>query len=271
MDELLRIAAALAGAAGLLIIFLDFISTTIGASSFSIFSHRIAAAAFRLLRRILPDRNVTRWMIGPLILSAVAAWWILGVSVSWTLIFQGSAVSVVSSAGGQAGGWWMDYGYVGQVLSTLGGSLGKPGGELWAVVAVAVAVNGMVILTLSVSFVLNNTQAVSAGRAFLASAEVYKARGEPFHPALLSDLAGLVSNLNSVPFALYYSSHLEDRRLPDGLIRLAEAAGEGPHTRTLQTILRDLPYFHHGAEADADTYLHHLRRWAERFDFGDRG
>lgn len=83
-----------------------------------------------------------------------------------------------------------------------------------------VGVNGMIVLTLSVSFVLNTTQTVAAGRAFLAHAAAVEALdGEPNGD--LKPLADLVSQLNSVPHALYYSAPDPALRLPQGLERFA--------------------------------------------------
>jgi hypothetical protein len=257
------------GAVLLCLIVADFLLTTIGASYHAILSHRVARISWHVFRTCLPDWPSARVCIGPIVMTAVAAFWILSTSFAWAMIFQLEDSSIVRTDGASPAVWWMDFAYVGHLLSTLGGSLGKPGDIGWSLAAVMVAVNGMVILTLSVSFVLNTTQAVAEGRAFLATLEALDGKFAA-DTGIVAQLASLVSNLNSVPLALYYSAPRPSRRLPAGLTRLYEKAlkeGDPAALHALRSLLQGLPRFEPEDPEDQEKYLQDLQRWANRYEF----
>ncbi|WP_417525331.1 hypothetical protein [Marinovum sp.] len=267
--DLAGILLALVGVLLLLIVVADFLLVTISAAFFEVPSHRIASSMWRLVSWALPDRRWVRVCIGPVVMTSVASYWIIGTALAWTLIFQLQSRAIVRSADEAPAAWWMDMAYVGHLLSTLGGSLGKPGDVGWALAAVLVAVNGMVILTLSVSFVLNTTQAVSQGRAFLTTAELLDGRVADT-PGTLADLATLIVRLNSVPMALYYSSPFETRRLPRGLVTLFRGAverGDAQAIRAWRIALAELPRFYPPDGLDDHAYLDALERWSQQFEF----
>lgn len=258
---------AVLGICALLAVFADFLLTTVAITDRKLPSRRVSRAAWQVLRRILPHSAGGRTVIGPLVLSSIAAFWISGTAFAWLLIFQGSETSVVLSGSRQPAGWLMDLGFVGESLSTLGGGNSKPGSPGWELATVLVGVNGMIVLTLSVSFVLNTTQTVTAGRAFLAHAAASQELGNS--PAdELKPLADLVSALNSVPHALYFSAPDPAFRLPEGLVRFAanwqEKRGD---LNGLRTILSGLPNFEVPAEADDAEFLARLRDWSAGFKF----
>jgi hypothetical protein len=131
------------------------------------------------------------------------------------------------------------------------------------------AVNGMVILTLSVSFVLMTTQTVAQGRAALAQCDLYAAGGTG-RDSLLAALASLASHLNAVPLALYYSAPRPDRRLPERLVRLVEEAvaeNDPAFLRQLRIPLSDLPFFSPAPDLTDEAFVHALRQWSRGFIF----
>lgn len=245
----------------------DFLLTTVAITDKQLPSRRVARVAWRLLKHVLPETSGGRTLIGPLVMAAIGAFWITATAAAWLLIFQASETSVVLSSSQQPAGWLLDLGYVGEALSTLGGGKTEPGSAPWELVTVLVGVNGMIVLTLSVSFVLNTTQTVAAGRAFLAHAAAVEALdGEPNGD--LKPLADLVSQLNSVPHALYYSAPDPALRLPQGLERFAAwwAKREGNITG-LREILKGLPNFQPSEAAGDEEFLASLRAWSQGFMF----
>ncbi|UWQ64804.1 hypothetical protein K3723_19185 (plasmid) [Leisingera caerulea] len=260
-------ALAFLGICTLLVVITDFLLTTVAITDRKLPSRWISRGSWQALRRFLPHTAGGRTVIGPLVMSSIGAFWIVSTALSWLLIFQASQYAVVYSDTGQPAGWLMDLGYVGEALSTLGGGNSQPGSAGWELETVLVGVNGMIVLTLSVSFVLNTTQTVAAGRAFLAhSAASRDLAGEPASD--LKPLAGLVASLNSVPHALYYSSPDPALRLPEGLEQFAvnwlEHRGD---LRGLRTILNGLPNFEVPDEADDREFLTRLRNWSAGFTF----
>lgn len=258
---------AILGICALLVVFADFLLTTVAITDRKLPSRWVSRATWQVLRRVLPHSAGGRTVIGPLAMSSIAAFWISGTAIAWFLIFQASPTSVVNSDTKQPAGWLMDLSYVGEALSTLGGGNSVPGSAGWELATVLVGVNGMIVLTLSVSFVLNTTQTVTAGRAFLAhSAASRELAVEPVSD--LKPLANLVADLNSVPHALYFSAPDPALRLPEGLERFAaswlEQRGD---LRGLRTILDGLPNFEVSDTADDSEFLARLRDWSAGFTF----
>ncbi|MFD2739994.1 hypothetical protein ACFSUD_10470 [Sulfitobacter aestuarii] len=268
----MTLADAILGVMGVVLlvgIVADFLLTTIGASYHALLSHHVANYTWRIFTAILPDRPGARVYIGPIVMTGVAAFWIFGTSLAWAMVFQFDDRAIVRMETGAPASWWMDLAYIGHLLSTLGGSLGKPGDIGWSLAAVLVAVNGMVILTLSVSFVLNTTQTVAEARAFLATSEALEDRFTPHH-GIAAQLANLVANLNAVPLALYYSSPNESRRVPGGLTALFEKTlknGDAAAIRVLRRLLAGLPRFDPKESEDDAGYLKDLRRWSKAYEF----
>ena len=212
----------------------DFLFTTIGATPRRFVTHRLAGAAFALFRR-LPSGALRHASVGPVTMSLVALWWVIGICLGWGMIFAGFSDGVRLSATGQPVDFPGALSHAGHLLSTLGGGITEASGAPYALLGVACAVNGMVVLTLSVSFVLSTTQTVTQGRGLLVLREMIGPEDPEWRSTVLPALATLVAQLNTAPLALYYS-HPEPRlRLPRQLA--TQFAGD-PDARR---ILRDLP------------------------------
>lgn len=78
----------------------DFLFTTIGATPRRFVTHRLAGAAFALFRR-LPSGALRHASVGPVIMSLVALWWVIGICLGWGMIFAGFSDGVRLSATGQ--------------------------------------------------------------------------------------------------------------------------------------------------------------------------
>ncbi|WP_158214584.1 hypothetical protein [Phaeobacter sp. 22II1-1F12B] len=195
----------------------DFLFTTIGGTPSRFLSFRIARWVFAVFRR-LPDRRFRHIAVGPVVMSAVALWWVAGIGMGWGMIFNGFDRAVIMSKSGADAGLVGAISHAGHLLSTVGGGKTEPSNLGYALLGVVCAVNGMVVLTLSVSFVLSTTQTVSNGRGLLLLQRVMAPGVAGYRSSVLPQLATLVAQLNTAPFALFYSHPDPEMRLPRMLV-----------------------------------------------------
>ncbi len=245
----------------------DLLIVTIGGGTRLSVSTRIAAGTFaglRVLSRVVGARVLTE-VSGVVVMLSVAAFWILGFWLGWALVLGGGG-SVAMAGGTQVAEAADIVGHAGHLLSTLGGAVTEPRGPGWNIVNALVGLNGMLALTLSVSFLLAVRATLEDGRAFAMLA----ATGQADPEALTDRLADVLAGLHASPFALWYGHPRSDRRVPDALLahaRQAEAAGDpvAPRTRAL---LRDLP---HWEERDGEPFLDAMLRWTRAHQLHDVG
>ncbi len=151
-------------------VFYDFLRTTISMSGLGFVSRGVAKGLRRLGFR------AARWterrfdlsicgLIGPCILSAIALTWIVLHAVGYTLMFR-AGVSLVESRSGDPANLVQTTAFVGSALSTLGASTVQVTTGWWDMLSMVAAVNGMIVLTLSVSFLLNILQTTASARTF---------------------------------------------------------------------------------------------------------
>lgn len=207
------------GAVFVAYVFVDFIFTTIGTNVYFFASHRLARGVFAL-HRWLPDVRWKYHVVGPLCMTVVALWWIVGLAAGWTLVLDGMVPGILLSASDAPAGVVGALSHAGHMLSTVGGGITTAGAMPSALVGVCAAVTGMVVLTLSVSFILSTTQTVLAGRSLLMLTHAIPPEDDAFRGTILPDVASLVSNINSAPFALFYSHPEPEMRLPGALAEL---------------------------------------------------
>ena len=268
---IINIALGLIGTAILVFVLLDFLYTAIGAAPVAPLSNKVARATWWAFSKAMPEGKARHRLSGPVVMTAIALAWIVLVSLGWTLVFQITETSVLMSESERPAGFARDFAYVGHLLSTLGGGPFKTESPVWQVLSVLAGVNGMVILTLSVSFVLSTTTTVAQGRGLLTKAPMFDAESAEMNNVMLPALADLVANLNSMQFALYYSAEHPSRRLPAGLVELARRVAPFPEQmRRLRIALAPLPAFHapKGCTLDQLTdeeFIAQLDAWAERY------
>lgn len=257
----------LAGILVIGIVVFDFLATTIGATSFSPVSKLVARGAFVILRRV-PESHLKHRMAGVAVMTAIAIWWIIGHAAGWTLVFVGIGDAVITSETKLPASVTGIASHVGHLLSTVGGGVTQPSTAWWSLLGVLVGVNGMVVLTLSVSFVLSTTQTVARGRALLMKLDIVTLSDHGSDRRVLFELADLVAMLNAAPFALYYSAPEPDRRLPSGLTKLT-STWPPDRRQNLHKVLSELPWLALGnKEADLSD---ELKSWAKRFSASPDG
>jgi hypothetical protein len=242
----------------------DLLMVTLGAAwRFSV-TDRLGRAVFGLLRLLsrLGARAFLSELAGVVVMVAVAGAWILGYWIAWTLIYAGAAGAVeVTRLGREPEGVDL-VAHVGHLLSTLGGATTEPSDGRWDAVGALVGLNGMLALTLSMSFLLGVRGTVQQGRAFA----VMVATGEAKPGMLDPDVASLVAGLHAAPFALWFGHRRATRRLTRGLLdyaRQAEREG-GVRWARAKALLSDLPHLNVRAE-DPD-FLERLEGWALRHE-----
>lgn len=266
-----QILIGLMGAMLLIFVLLDFLYTAIGAAPVAPLSQNVARVIWRLFTRLMPAGNARHRLSGPVVMAGIAFTWITLVSLGWTMIFQISDTAVVISETEAPAGFARDFAFVGHLLSTLGGGPLETESPVWLILSVLAGVTGMVILTLSVSFVLSTTTTVAQGRGLLTKASMCEAGSDEMTNVTLPALADLVANLNAMQFALYYSAEDPARRLPARLVDLARRVAPYPEQiRRLRIALAPLPGFHapEGKTLDAlsdDAFIARLDAWAQRY------
>ncbi|MBL6427242.1 MAG: hypothetical protein HOY44_06910 [Maritimibacter sp.] len=223
------------GAVIVVYVFVDFIFTTIGTNVYFFVSHRLARGVFAL-HRTLPDMRWKYHVVGPLCMSVVAIWWIAGLAVGWTMILHALEPGILRQEPETPASLIGALSHAGHMLSTVGGGITKAGSMASALLGVTAAVTGMVVLTLSVSFILSTTQTVLAGRSLLMLTHAIPPEDVDFKSTILPDVASLVSNINSAPFALFYSHPEPEMRLPGALASLYRQT-EGDTRAALDRIL----------------------------------
>jgi|GEM_PF-356716 len=268
---IINIALGVLGIAILIYVLLDFLYTAIGAAPVAPLSNKVAWATWWVFTRVMPKGKARHRLSGPIVMTAVALAWIVLVSFGWTLVFQFTEMSVVMSDSERPAGFTRDFAFVGHLLSTLGGGPFKTESPVWLVLSVLAGVNGMVILTLSVSFVLSTTTTVAQGRGMLTKAPMFDADSDEMSNVMLPALADLVANLNSMQFTLYYSAEDPAHRLPGGLVELARRVAPYPEQmRRLRIALSPLPGFRAPEGRSFDqlndaAFIAQLDAWAERY------
>ncbi|WP_281968740.1 hypothetical protein [Roseovarius nanhaiticus] len=251
----------LLGVVCLIVTMTDFLITTVGTNDSSPIAIRIAKVSFRLFRQ-LPEADIKHKVIGPLVVASVATWWILSVNLAWAMIFYGISGSVVEQGSGRAADPVGFVSHVGHLLSTVGGGATSPANSNVALLGVVVGVNGMIVLTLAVSFVMTTTQTVVHGRKLL----LYLGADRDNDMPLLKDMAGLIAELNAAPFALFFSHEDPEMRVPEKLTeifgrRFDDAAVDWEH------LAQALPYLHRYPEADMRS---RLQDWLRDFSASRR-
>lgn len=131
-------------------------------------SGRVASLTWKLVRLARPAGHRVLSLAGPLVFAATALVWILMLWVGWTLIFASDPEGLVSSSDGSrpslAGTVW----YAGYVLFTLGNGDFSPRTGEWQVASAFAAGCGILVVTLTVTYVLQVLSA-SVGSRSLAS------------------------------------------------------------------------------------------------------
>ena len=144
------------------VVVLDFLLTTI--------SLRAQGPATRLVTAI------SQWIVGfggtrlgryggPITLSSLAGFWIVGMWTGWSIAFHAARSGLAGPSARPDVGFWDAVGFAGATLSTLGMGVVTPAEPWLHVLTVLTSVFGMLVLTLSVTYVLNVNGIAVASRS----------------------------------------------------------------------------------------------------------
>lgn len=156
--------------AGILIVisvWLDFMTTAMTASSTGIFSRSFSYGLHQLFNWGSKVFHSQKWRVaaGPCITLALIFLW-FGLSwLGWSLIYLASEGSVVSSSDHLPAQMFEIVYFVGFTLTTLGTGDFVPNGTLWELMSVVTAFNGLVLVTLSITYAIPVIQATAEKRA----------------------------------------------------------------------------------------------------------
>ena len=144
----------------------DAVLTTIAVSSATgPITSRVGGSIWRVARRLAASpRSSVLTAAGPVILMATIGVWVLLLWVGWWLVFAAEPGAVVSTSGSvPASGWERVY-FTAYTLFTLGNGDFKPVGAGWQVATGAAAANGLVLVTMAITYVIPVVTAVTERR-----------------------------------------------------------------------------------------------------------
>lgn len=153
---------ALAGVLWLALTLLDFFRTTLsfhGAGPIgrvvprAIWLALLAAGGRSRPHRFLP-------LAGPAVLLGVFGVWVALIWTAWALIFLACPGAVESSPGGVPADFGETVYFTGYVVTTLGTGDFVPRDDVWRMVSVVCALNGLLVISLSITYIFSVMQAV---------------------------------------------------------------------------------------------------------------
>ena len=186
------------GVALVLLVLLDFLLTTVSLRREGPLTELVSALTGRLIGGMRPS---VRAYGGPITLSALAVTWIVGQWVGWTLVFFSARGSLVGPDQAPVVGFWDSVGFAGGTLSTLGLGVVTPLSPWVHVFVVLASVCGMLVLTLSVTYVINVSQVATTSRSVAVQLRDIAAVVEaiPDEDARASDLIDRAGDLRAAP------------------------------------------------------------------------
>ena len=214
-----------------------------------------------------------RTLAGPLILAGGLLTWVLLLWVGWTLVFASSTNAIIDTLRSNPLSWTDWFYYAGYAIFTLGNGDFAPQDGPWQIITIIATGTGMLLITLSVSYLLNVLSAVTQKRAFASGVtglgdtgtDVVRTswNGERFTGLDLplntftSQLNTLTSNHKACPILHYFHSKRAGQSPIVAVVILHEALnflqyGLASRSHPRATILKN-------ARASVDSYLATLK------------
>lgn len=154
----------------LLVVIIDLLWTTLwvegGAGPLT---SRLMAGTWKLVRRAGARNSRLLTVSGPLILILSLAIWIAFLWAGWTLLFASAENVLIDTVDARQISWSELIYYTGYTIFTLGNGDFIPQGSLWQIATTLATANGMLFITLSVTYVLSVLGAVTQKRSFATS------------------------------------------------------------------------------------------------------
>jgi hypothetical protein len=150
METILRIAATVIGFMLIGVVLFDVVRTALSARGHGPILRLIHRCSWGTLRRVAPAGA-----LGPTILLIGFLAWALLLWAGWTLVFSGSANSVLHGETSVPANLLDRAYYVGFNITTLGIGDFVPNGQVWKLLSICAAVSGFFVLTLGLTFVIS--------------------------------------------------------------------------------------------------------------------
>lgn len=261
------------GVALVLIVFYDFLRTTISLSGTGFISRAIADGLWRLGSKstLVLEQTVglsIRGLLGPVILLTVAGTWVLLHLCGYVLILRGG-LSLVQTDTGDPATWVQTVAFAGSTLSTLGASTVQVTGGWWDILSMVAAMNGMILLTLAVSFILNILQTTNSARTFACRFHAVKAGAPDGHVSkhlegLGSDLTTVVVMLTASPLPRFFVPSDPTMDFPRALIELCDLVENGTLVDTSEVVAAIRLLGRHLGTLSDHNEIAAARKWALR-------
>lgn len=236
-----QLAQLVAGLAVVALVVHDAFVTTVSAvTAGGPLTRRLGLGLWRLLRRgARGPRSRLLAAAGPVTVSVILGAWLVGLWGGWTLVFSADAGAVTHTTTGEPADGWSRVYFTGYAVYTLGLGDYAPHGAPWQVLTAVATINGFVLLTMAVSYLVPVVMAVSDRRqqGMLLHGLGDDAQGllllgwrdgsfDSLH-ARLHDLAPAVGELAqkylSYPVLHFFHSPARSTALEPGLVALDEA------------------------------------------------
>lgn len=261
------------GVALVLIVFYDFLRTTISLSGTRFISRAIADGLWRLGSKstLVLEQTVglsIRGLLGPVILLTVAGTWVLLHLCGYVLILRGG-LSLVQTDTGDPATWVQTVAFAGSTLSTLGASTVQVTGGWWDILSMVAAMNGMILLTLAVSFILNILQTTNSARTFACRFHAVKAGAPDGHVSkhlegLGSDLTTVVVMLTASPLPRFFVPSDPTMDFPRALIEICDLVENGTLVDTSEVVAAIRLLGRHLGTLSDHNEIAAARKWALR-------
>lgn len=160
----------LVGFALILLAMVDFIWTTMSLRDAGPVTRRFSCwiwSGFLTAYRASGNPGVIT-MAGPVILFGTLSGWILMLWLGWTLVFMSHESALMELPDMGPAGFWGRVYYSGFTISTLGIGGVAPGSSFWRVLTTIAALNGLIVITVGITYLLAVLGAVVERRQFAA-------------------------------------------------------------------------------------------------------
>ncbi len=161
------------------IVAVDFLWTTLwiekGAGPLT---SRMMTAVWNVFRQIGVRHSWGRTLAGPLMVLVGLMMWIVLLWIGWTFVFATAENAVRDTIDGGSISWIERLYFVGYSLFTLGNGELVPRDGIWQIATVFTTASGMLLITLSISYVIAILNAVTQKRSFATSVSGLGSRGE---------------------------------------------------------------------------------------------
>ncbi|MFP4070516.1 MAG: potassium channel family protein [Desulfovibrionales bacterium] len=129
-------------------------------------SSRVSTWLWHILQKVSGRRSRALSLAGPLMLVTSLCMWVVLLWAGWTFCFAGGDVSLIDARDNEPVTWPGRIYFVAFTMFTMGNGDFYPKDGFWQIVTGLTTANGMLVVTLAISYVLSVLSAVSQKRSF---------------------------------------------------------------------------------------------------------